>query len=155
VPASICYASVFSIRPDRPVLRTRRKGHSTASPKVRQNPNSSQNNRYGICCSSPTRPRVQASYPVLVHRHTLLLHASFRPRLATTPLRFANPSPPSGWIRDSHPQTVEHAQHAMTPGRTPGLEIASAIPTSASRRRRRSSNFPARSAGEERDGTTV
>jgi hypothetical protein len=106
---------------------------------------------YGLCCSSPTRPQVQASYPVLVHRHTLLLHASFRPRLATTPLRFANPSPPSGWIRDSHP----HARHTMTPGRTPGLEIASAIPTSADRRRRRSSSFPARPAGEERDGTTV
>jgi hypothetical protein len=72
---------------------------------------------YGLCCSSPTRPRVQASYPVLVYRRTLLLHASFRPRLATTPLRFANPSPPSGWIRDSHPQTVEHARHTMTPGR--------------------------------------
>ena len=69
---------------------------------------------YGLCCSSPTRPRVQASYPVLVHRHTLLLRASFRPRLATTPLRFANPSPPSGWIRDSHPQTVEHARHTLT-----------------------------------------
>src|SRR5664280_389156 len=69
---------------------------------------------YGLCCSLPTRPRAQASYPVLVHRHTLLLHASFRPRLATTPLRFANPSPPSGWIRDSHPQTVEHARHTMT-----------------------------------------
>jgi len=58
---------------------------------------------YGLCCSLPTRPRVQASYPILVHRHTPLLHASFRPRLATTPLRFANPSPPSGWIRDLHP----------------------------------------------------
>src|SRR5271168_2818455 len=69
---------------------------------------------YGLCCSLPTRPRVLASYPVLVHRHTPLLHASFRPRLATTPLRFANPSPPSGWIRDLHPQTVEHARHTMT-----------------------------------------
>src|SRR5664280_1894447 len=74
---------------------------------------------YGLCCSLPTRPRAQASYPVLVHRHTLLLHASFRPRLATTPLRFANPSPPSGWIRDSHPQTVEHARHTMTVGAKP------------------------------------
>jgi len=46
VPASICYASVFSIRPDRPVLRTRRKGTSTASPNVRQNPNSFQNNSH-------------------------------------------------------------------------------------------------------------
>src|SRR5271170_1682888 len=86
---------------------------------------------YGLCCSLPTRPRVLASYPVLVHRHTPLLHASFRPRLATTPLRFANPSPPPGWIRDLHPQTVEHARHT-----TPGLEIAEAIPTSAVQRRR-------------------
>src|SRR5271168_1452124 len=69
---------------------------------------------YGLCCSLPTRPRVLASYPVLVHRHTPLLHASFRPRLATAPLRFANPSPPSGWIRDLHPQTVEHARHTKT-----------------------------------------
>jgi hypothetical protein len=70
---------------------------------------------YGLRCSLPTRPRVQASYPILVHRHTPLLHASFRPHLATTPLRFANPSPPSGWIRDLHPQTVEHARHTKTP----------------------------------------
>jgi hypothetical protein len=78
---------------------------------------------YGLCCSLPTRPRVLASYPVLVHRHTPLLYASFRPRLATTPLRFANPSPPPGWIRDLHPQTVEHARHT-----TPGLEIAPRFP---------------------------
>src|SRR5579863_2037637 len=71
---------------------------------------------YGLRCSLPTRPRVQASYLVLVHRRTLLLHASFRPHLAMAPLRFANPSPPSGWIRDSHPQTVEHARHTKTPG---------------------------------------
>jgi hypothetical protein len=58
---------------------------------------------YGLCCSLPTRPRVLASYPVLVHRRTPLLHASFRPHLAMTPLRFANPSPPSGWIGDLHP----------------------------------------------------
>jgi hypothetical protein len=55
----------------------------------------------------PGRPR----YPVLVHRAAVLLHASFRPRLATTPLRFANPSPPSGWIEDSHLQAVVHARH--------------------------------------------
>lgn len=51
-----------------------------------------------IRCSlvRPGRPL----YPVFVHRAAALLHASFRPRLATTPLRFANPSPPSGWIED-------------------------------------------------------
>ena len=78
---------------------------------------------YGLRCSLPTCPRVQASYPVLVHRHAPLLHASFRPRLAATPLRFANPSPPSGWIRDFHPQTIEHAGHTMTVCGKPGKTI--------------------------------
>ena len=50
-------------------------------------------------------------HPVLVHRLAPLLHASFRPRLATTPLRFAIPSPPSGWEEDFHLQAVEHARH--------------------------------------------
>ena len=40
-----------------------------------------------------------------------LLRASFRPRLTATPLRFANPSPPSGWAGDFHPQAIEHARH--------------------------------------------
>jgi hypothetical protein len=55
----------------------------------------------------PGRPR----YPVLVHRAAVSLRASFRPRLTTTPLRFANPSPPSGWIEDFHLQAVVHARH--------------------------------------------
>jgi hypothetical protein len=42
-------------------------------------------------------------HPVLVHRLAPLLHASFRPRLATTPLRFASPSPPPDWAGDFHP----------------------------------------------------
>src|ERR1039458_3361452 len=50
-------------------------------------------------------------YPVLVHRLASLLHASFRPRLATTPLRFTIPSPPSGWEEDFHLQAVKHARH--------------------------------------------
>src|SRR5208283_2831849 len=64
---------------------------------------------FAINCSlvRPGRPR----YPVLVHRAAALFHASFRPRLAATPLRFANPSPPSGWIEDFHLQAVDHARH--------------------------------------------
>src|SRR5206468_10197878 len=49
--------------------------------------------------------------PVLVHRLALLIHASFRPRLATTPLRFSSPLPPPGWTGDFHPQAVEHVRH--------------------------------------------
>lgn len=56
------------------------------------------------------RPTRSASYLVLVHRPTLLLHAAFRPHLTTTPLRFAMTSPPSGCQRDFHPQAVEHAR---------------------------------------------
>jgi hypothetical protein len=53
------------------------------------------------------RPR----YPVFVHRAAGLLHASFRPHLAVTPLRFANPLPSSGWVKDFHLQAVDHARH--------------------------------------------
>jgi hypothetical protein len=74
---------------------------------------------FAISCSlvRPGRPR----YPVLVHRAAALLHASFRPHLAMTPLRFANPSPPSGWIEDFHLQAVDHARHTTNdPGEKPG-----------------------------------
>jgi len=65
----------------------------------------------------PGRPR----YPVLVHQATALLHASFRPHLAMTPLRFANPSPSSGWIEDFHLQAVVHTRHTQKrPPERPG-----------------------------------
>ena len=97
-----------------PVAETRRR-----SPEVRPTafaarppdlpPRSLMTVDFAIICSlvRPGRPR----YPVLVHRAAALLHASFRPHLATTPLRFANPSPPSGWIEDFHLQAVDHARH--------------------------------------------
>ena len=64
---------------------------------------------FAITCSlvRPGRPR----YPVFVHQAAALLHASFRPHLAMTPLRFTNPSPSSGWIEDFHLQAVDHARH--------------------------------------------
>src|SRR5260370_38617147 len=64
---------------------------------------------FAIICSlvRSGRPR----YPVLVHQAAALLHASFRPHLAMMPLRFANPSPPSGWIEDSRLQAVDYARH--------------------------------------------
>src|SRR5712691_6101745 len=60
-----------------------------------------------MACSS----HVGASYPVFVHRLALLLRASFGPSVAGTPLRFANPSPPSGWVEDFHFRAAGHAQH--------------------------------------------
>src|ERR1700733_3964817 len=66
---------------------------------------------FAINCSlvRPGRPR----YPVFVHRVAALLHAFFRPHLAMTPLRFANPSPPSGWIEDFHLQAVVRTRHTI------------------------------------------
>src|SRR5712664_789084 len=70
-----------------------------------------------ICCHDrhrwsghPLGRARPASYPVLVHRLAPLLHASFRPRLAATPLRFAITSPLSGCEEDLHLQAVEHAR---------------------------------------------
>jgi hypothetical protein len=65
---------------------------------------------YGLRCQLPARPAPYASYPVFVHRLASLLHASFRPHLTMTPLRFAITSPPSGCEGDLHPQAVNHAR---------------------------------------------
>src|SRR5260370_1705958 len=65
-----------------------------------------------MACSS----HVGASYPVLVHRLALLLRVSFGPSVAGTPLRFANPSPSSGWVEDFHFQAAGHAQHTAKSG---------------------------------------
>ena len=46
-----------------------------------------------------------------------MLRASFRPRLAATPLRFAIPSSLSDWEEDFHLQAVEHARHTEWIGR--------------------------------------
>jgi len=77
---------------------------------------------FAISCSliQPGRPR----YPVLVHRAVALLHASFRPHLAVTPLRFANPSPSSGWIEDFHLQAVDHARHTTRNRRAGARRLA-------------------------------
>ena len=43
---------------------------------------------YGLRHLTPTRPTLAPTYPVPVRRLVPLLHASFRPHLAMTPLRF-------------------------------------------------------------------
>jgi hypothetical protein len=59
----------------------------------------------------PTRLASHASYPVLVHQLAGLLHAFFRRPSRPPPLRFANPSPPSGWVEDFHLQASSHTRH--------------------------------------------
>jgi hypothetical protein len=66
---------------------------------------------FPILCSLARHRRPR--HPVFVHRPACLLHASFRPHLAVTPLRFAITSPPSGCEEDFHLQAVEHARRTI------------------------------------------
>jgi hypothetical protein len=65
------------------------------------------------------------------------------------PLRFAKPSPPSGWLRDFHPQAIEHARHATNPLRwKSGDDVqmdAQLLHQLSAARRRRSVSVPSRS----------
>jgi len=65
----------------------------------------------GFAAFRPLAPCRRPHHPVLVHRLAPLLHASFRPHLATAPLRFAITSPPSGCEEDFHLLAVKHARH--------------------------------------------
>ena len=67
---------------------------------------------YGLRYPVLTRPICnRASDQVYVLQLAPLTHASFRPSLTATPLRFSNPSPPSGWIGDFHSLVDVHARH--------------------------------------------
>src|SRR5437588_5445895 len=77
-----------------------------------------------LCQFAPHR---RPLHPVLVHRLAPLIHASFRPRLATTPLRFSSPSPPPGWTGDFHPQAVEHVRHTIKKPGPSTLGLASSV----------------------------
>src|ERR1039458_8219334 len=92
---------------------------------------------YGLRCQLPARPAPYASYPVLVHRLASLLHASFRPRLTTSPLRFAIPSPPPGWEEDFHLQAVKHARHTTKGHSLRAVPFCSLLSTGSSTRCRR------------------
>src|ERR1017187_1839065 len=103
----------------------------------------------GFAVSCPLARCRRPRHPVFVHRLAPLLHASFRPRLATTPLRFAITSPPSGCEEDFHLQAVDHARHTKN-GRekTPGRLVApqtkkTQLPLPPSSRKTRSPDLPA------------
>ena len=90
----------------------------------------------GLCLAVQARPAPTAFYPVPVRQVAALHHASFRPRLAATPVRVANPSPPSGWVEDFHLQAIEHARH--TRRRSRRSDLRAAHPTTAARWNRNS-----------------
>jgi hypothetical protein len=110
-----------------PVTETRRRPPEVSSTAFTAHPPGLQPQAldgYGLRDQLSARPARAASYPVSVRQVAALLHASFRPRLAATPLRFANTSPPSGCVGDLHPQAVEHARH--TTNRFAGVRVSPA-----------------------------
>ena len=96
----------------------------------------------GLRDSSPARPARDASYPISVRQVAVLLHTSFRHRLAEMPLRFAKPSPPSGWLGDLHPQAIEHARHATNPLRASRAASAAIATRQEVRHNRRAQSSP-------------
>lgn len=67
---------------------------------------------YGLRYLMLTRPALTPIYPVPVRRLVLLLHASFRPCLTTTPLRFANLHLHQVGMGTFTPLVSRHARHA-------------------------------------------
>ena len=85
---------------------------------------------YGLRGTVPARPALTPHIRFLFidsHvRYALLSGAASR----RSPLRFAYPSPPSGWIGDFHPGAVRHARH------TPPRRFSTAHRSPPSRRAR-------------------
>ncbi len=83
---------------------------------------------YGLRDHTLARPVPLASYLISVRQVATLLHASFRPHLTVTPLRFASTSPPSGCAGDFHPRAAERARRTSdTSGKAGGLEKHGAV----------------------------
>src|SRR3954465_2371907 len=111
-----------------PATETRRRPPEVSSTAFTAHPPDLQPQAldgYGLRDQLSARPTWAASYPVPVRQVAALLHASFRPRLAATPLRFANTSPPSGCVGDLLPLAIEHARHTTKPlrGRIPAHQL--------------------------------
>ena len=66
---------------------------------------------YGLCGTEAARPALTPHIRFLFIGSRICSTLTFRRHLTMTPLRFANPSPPSGWVEDFHLQAVEHARH--------------------------------------------
>ncbi len=75
---------------------------------------------YGLRYLTPNRPAFAPLYPVSVRRLIPLLHASFRPHLTMTPLRFANLHLHQVGIGTSTLLVSRHARHASSTTRRAG-----------------------------------
>src|SRR6201998_1766112 len=66
---------------------------------------------YGLRDSLPARPTLTPHIRFLFIGPHLCSTLPSDPASRRQPLRFTNPSPPSGWVEDFHLRAIEHARH--------------------------------------------
>ncbi len=70
---------------------------------------------YGLRDSLPARPALAPRIRFLFIGSHLCSTLPSDPASRRQPLRFTNPSPPSGWVEDFHLRAIEHARHTTNP----------------------------------------
>src|SRR6266705_5838051 len=70
---------------------------------------------YGLRDPLPARPALAPRIRFLFIGSHLCFALPSDPASRRQPLRFTNPSPPSGWVEDFHLRAIEHARHTTNP----------------------------------------
>src|ERR1700730_8124129 len=70
---------------------------------------------YGLRDTLPARPALTPGIRFLFIGSHLCSTLPSDPASRRQPLRFTNPSPPSGWVEDFHLRAIEHARHTTKP----------------------------------------
>src|SRR6266700_2773571 len=76
---------------------------------------------YGLRDPLPARPALAPRIWFLFIGSHLCSTLPSDPASRRQPLRFTNPSPPSGWVEDFHLRAIEHARHTTNPLRGSGV----------------------------------
>src|ERR1700676_3436312 len=69
----------------------------------------------GLRDTLPARPALAPPIRFLFIGSHLCSTLPSDPASRRQPLRFTNPSPPSGWVEDFHLRAIEHARHTTNP----------------------------------------
>src|SRR6202163_3044562 len=84
----------------------------------------------GLRDTLPARPALAPPIRFLFIGSHLCSTLPSDPASRRQPLRFTNPSPPSGWVEDFHLQAIEHARHTTNPlPREWGERIEAGLPS--------------------------
>src|ERR1700730_13560895 len=88
---------------------------------------------YGLRDTLPARPALAPPIRFLFIGSHLCSTLPSAPASRRQPLRFTNPSPPSGWVEDFHLRAIEHARHTTNPlSREGGVEAGAFLAVAVS-----------------------